>query len=81
MPPSPPTPLPKGEGRACGALVRGVTLDLFPGQETTSLLISPEGWLVGLMEIEAGREGGTHGAAPVLGENAVWARRGARGPG
>jgi len=27
-------------------VVRGAILNLFPGQETTSLLISPEGWLV-----------------------------------
>ncbi len=33
-------------------IVRGVILDQAPGQETTSLLISPEGWLIGLMEIE-----------------------------
>jgi hypothetical protein len=33
-------------------VVRGVVLDLCPGQETTSLLLSPEGWLIGLMEIE-----------------------------
>ncbi len=38
-------------------VVRGVTLDLFPGQETTSLLISPEGWLLGLLEIEAAEKG------------------------
>ena len=29
-------------------VVRGVLLNLFPGQETFSLLISPEGWLIGL---------------------------------
>jgi len=29
-------------------IVRGVMLELYPGQETTSLLISPEGWLVQL---------------------------------
>jgi hypothetical protein len=33
-------------------VVRGLIVDLAPGQETTSLLISPEGWLVGLTEIE-----------------------------
>ena len=32
-------------------------LDLYPGQETTSLLISPEGWLIGLCEIEAAEKG------------------------
>ena len=31
-------------------VVRGVILDLYPGQETTSLLISPEGWLINLSE-------------------------------
>jgi hypothetical protein len=36
-------------------VVRGVMLDLYPGQETTSLLISPEGWLINLFEIEPGR--------------------------
>jgi hypothetical protein len=38
-------------------LVRGVILDLAPGQESTSLLISPEGWLIGLIEIEAAEKG------------------------
>lgn len=33
-------------------MVRGLILDLAPGQESTSLLISPEGWLIGLIEIE-----------------------------
>ncbi len=33
-------------------MVRGIMLDLYPGQETTSLLVSPEGWLVNLFEIE-----------------------------
>jgi hypothetical protein len=33
-------------------MVRGLFVDLAPGQETTSLLISPEGWLINLMEIE-----------------------------
>jgi len=37
--------------------VRGVVLNLYPGQETTSLLISPEGWLIGLCEIEAAEQG------------------------
>jgi hypothetical protein len=37
--------------------IRGVVLDLFPGQETTSLLVSPEGWLIGLGEIEAAEKG------------------------
>lgn len=38
-------------------VVRGVILDLYPGQETTSLLISPEGWLINLFEIEAAETG------------------------
>src|SRR5213593_4838005 len=38
-------------------LVRGVILDLAPGQESTSLLISPEGWLIGLTEIEDAEHG------------------------
>jgi hypothetical protein len=38
-------------------VVRGVVLDLSPGQETTSLLISPEGWLVGLADIEDAENG------------------------
>ena len=37
--------------------IRGVVLDLYPGQETTSLLVSPEGWLTGLFEIEAAEKG------------------------
>lgn len=38
-------------------LVRGIYLDIAPGQETTSLLIAPEGWLISLMEIEEAEEG------------------------
>jgi len=38
-------------------VVRGVILDLYPGQETTSLLISPEGWLINLSEIQAAETG------------------------
>ena len=38
-------------------VVRGLILDLYPGQETTSLLISPEGWLINLFEIEAAEKG------------------------
>jgi hypothetical protein len=38
-------------------VVRGVVLNLAPGQETTSLLISPEGWLVPLMQIEDAEAG------------------------
>jgi hypothetical protein len=33
-------------------VVRGVILTLAPGQESTSLLLSPEGWLIGLTDIE-----------------------------
>ena len=40
-----------------GRVVRGVTLDLYPGQETISLLISPEGWLINLLEIEMAEKG------------------------
>ena len=38
-------------------IVRGITLDLCPGQETTSLLISPEGWLINLVDIEEAENG------------------------
>ena len=38
-------------------MVRGVILNLCPGQETTSLLISPEGWLINLFEIEDAEKG------------------------
>ena len=38
-------------------MVRGVILNLAPGQESTSLLISPEGWLIGLLEIQDAEEG------------------------
>ena len=38
-------------------VVRGVILELCPGQETTSLLVSPEGWLIGLCEIEDAENG------------------------
>ncbi len=37
-------------------MVRGVILNLAPGQESTSLLISPEGWLIGLTEIQDAEE-------------------------
>jgi hypothetical protein len=33
-------------------MVRGLIVDLAAGQETTSLLLSPEGWLIQLIEIE-----------------------------
>lgn len=38
-------------------MVRGLMVDLAPGQETTSLLLSPEGWLVNLFEIEDAEKG------------------------
>ncbi len=38
-------------------VVRGLIVDLAPGQESTSLLISPEGWLIGLWDIEAAERG------------------------
>jgi hypothetical protein len=38
-------------------LVRGVILDLAPGHESTSLLVSPEGWLTGLTDIEDAENG------------------------
>ena len=38
-------------------MIRGVILGLAPGQESTSLLVSPEGWLIGLTEIEDAEEG------------------------
>jgi hypothetical protein len=45
------------DDRDTSRVVRGLILDLAPGQESTSLLISPEGWLVGLMEIEDAERG------------------------
>lgn len=38
-------------------IVRGVILDVAPGQESTSLLISPEGWLIGLIDMEDAERG------------------------
>ncbi len=38
-------------------MVRGLMLNLFPGQETTSLLLSPEGWLINPCEIEEAEKG------------------------
>ena len=38
-------------------MVRGVILDLAPGQESTSLLLSPEGWLIGLTDIQDAEDG------------------------
>jgi hypothetical protein len=40
-----------------GRVVRGVILDLAPGLESTSLLLSPEGWLIGLVDIEDAEQG------------------------
>ena len=38
-------------------VVRGLIVDLAPGQESTSLLISPEGWLICPWDIEAAERG------------------------
>jgi hypothetical protein len=38
-------------------LVRGVLLNLAPGQEPVSLVVSPEGWLVGLTDVEDAEAG------------------------
>jgi hypothetical protein len=38
-------------------MVRGVILDLAQGQESTSLLLSPEGWLIGLTDIKDAEDG------------------------
>ena len=38
-------------------MVRGIILDLAPGHESTSLLVSPEGWLIGLTDIEDAEDG------------------------
>ena len=38
-------------------MVRGVVLDLAPGHESTSLLLSPEGWLIGLTDIADAEDG------------------------
>jgi hypothetical protein len=38
-------------------MVRGLIIDLAPGQETASLLVSPEGWLIGLFQIEEAERG------------------------
>jgi hypothetical protein len=38
-------------------MVRGVILDIAPGQESISLLLSPEGWLIGLTDIQDAEEG------------------------
>src|ERR1700741_3601044 len=39
-------------------VVRGIILNLAPGLESTSMLLSPEGWLVGLAQIEDAECGG-----------------------
>src|SRR5258708_7125197 len=44
-------------------MVRGIILNLAPGHEATSLLVSPEGWLVGLADIEDA-ERGVHSEPP-----------------
>jgi hypothetical protein len=41
-------------------MVRGIILDLGPGHESASLLLSPEGWLIGLTEIEDAENGRLH---------------------
>jgi len=38
-------------------VVRGVILNLAPGLESTSLLLSPEGWLIGLVDIKDAEQG------------------------
>jgi hypothetical protein len=38
-------------------MVRGAILDLVPGQDSTSLLFAPEGWLINLTEIQDAEEG------------------------
>jgi len=38
-------------------VVRGVILNLAPGLESTSMLVSPEGWLIGLTDIEDAESG------------------------
>ena len=38
-------------------MVRGVIIDLAPGHESMSLLVSPEGWLIGLTDIEDAEKG------------------------
>jgi hypothetical protein len=38
-------------------MVRGVILSLAPGLESTSMLVSPEGWLIGLLDIEDAERG------------------------
>ncbi len=40
-----------------GRMIRGVILNLAPGLEPVSLLLSPQGWLIGLAEIEDAERG------------------------
>lgn len=40
-----------------GRVVRGVLLNLAPGQEPVSMLVSPEGWLVGLVDVRDAERG------------------------
>lgn len=46
-----------GGGKDPCRMVRGIVLNLFPGQEPTSLLVAPEGWLVNLFEIDEAQDG------------------------
>lgn len=39
-------------GGAPERMFRGIVLNLVPGQEATSLIVSPEGWLLGLNDLE-----------------------------
>jgi hypothetical protein len=39
-------------GGAPERMFRGIVLNLVPGQEATSLIVSPEGWLLGLYDLE-----------------------------
>jgi hypothetical protein len=38
-------------------MIRGLIVNLAPGQDSMSLLISPEGWLIGLIDIESAERG------------------------
>jgi len=38
-------------------MVRGLIVHLAPGQDSMSLLVSPEGWLIGLIDIESAERG------------------------
>ncbi|MCO6454393.1 MAG: hypothetical protein J5I93_03675 [Pirellulaceae bacterium] len=38
-------------------IVRGLMLNLYPGQDSVSLLVSPEGWLINLFDIEEAENG------------------------